>query len=150
MAKIDVEIKTKFVNNKQRVMANLIYTANCFQNVFIEALKPYDLSPQQFNILRILRGAGEEVAMNVIKDLMVDKAPNLTRLSDKLISKELIERRRCSEDRRVVFMTITAKGLTLLKSIDEAQLFEKMDFMMNIEEEEARIINEFLDRIRPE
>lgn len=148
MAKIDDEIKTNFANDKHRFMANLIYTTNCFQNLFIDYLKPYGISPQQFNILRILRGAKDWVTMNTIKKLMVDKAPNATRLSDKLLDKEFIERKRGEQDRRVVYLNITAKGLELLKAIDNDTEGEHFSYFSRITDEEAKQFSNMLDKLR--
>ena len=148
MAKIDDEIKTKFVNDKHRFIANMVYTTNCLQNLFADSLKPYDVSPQQFNILRILRGAKTWVTMNKIKGLMVEKAPNATRLSDKLLNKGLIERKRGEEDRRAVYLHITQKGLELLKDIDENSSGEHMNYFDRITDEEARQFSDLLDRMR--
>ena len=149
MSRIDEEIKTNFTNDKQRFIPNLMYTSNCLQNLFVDLLKPYGISPQQLNVLRILRGAKAEVTMNSIKDLMVDKSPNLTRLSDKLINKGLIDRRRSDNDRRVVYLMISALGLKLLQKIDDDGLFTKLDFMNLITEKEAKLMNDILDKIRP-
>lgn len=148
MAKIDDEIQAKFQNNKHRFMANLIYTSNWFRNLTADFLKPYGLSSQQFNILRILRGAKQEwVAMNDIKSLMVEKSPNATRLADKLLQANLIDRKRSSTDRRVVYLSISVKGLDVLKSIDEDNM-EYLNFMDNITEEEAKIVSDIFDRLR--
>ena len=103
---------------------------------------------QQFNILRILRGADDWVTMNSIKDLMIDKAPNTTRLSDKLMDKELVERKRSSEDRRVVYLKITQKGLELLKKIDEDDRGEHKDFIDRISEKDAKHFSDILDKMR--
>ena len=148
MAKIDNEIKTNFSNSKDRFMANLMFTSHYFQNLFVDMLKPYGLSPQQLNVLRILRGTRDGMTVNSIKDLMVDKAPHLTRLSDKLIDKNLIERKRSDNDRRVVFLKISENGLKLLKKMDNDKLFDKMNYIEVITEEEAEKFSEILDRIR--
>lgn len=148
MSKIENEIKTTFGNNKQRFIANLLYTSSCFRNLFVDLLKPYGLSMEQFNVLRILRGKGEEMTINSIKKLMVDKSPNLARLADKLISKELIERRRSDSDRRVVYLTVSETGLKLLAKIDADNIFDDMDYWNLITEEEAKLGNEILDKIR--
>lgn len=148
MAKIDDEIKTRFENNKQRFIVNLMYTSNCFQNFFIRALKPYGLSPQQLNVLRILRGAGQEMTINSIKDLMVDNSPNLARLADKLVAKELIERQRSASDRRVVYLTISKPGLSLLEKIDNDDVFSNMKYWDSITESEAEKFSALLDKIR--
>ena len=148
MAKIDEEIKTKFENNKQRFIANLMYTSNYYNNIFVNLLKPYGLSTQQLNVLRILRGAGKALTINAIKALMIDKSPNLARLADKLLAKELIERRRSDHDRRVVYLIISEGGLKLLKQIDDDDVFNKMDYWDLITEEEAALSSDVLDKIR--
>ncbi len=148
MASIDEEIKSRFESNKQRFVVNLAYTAGWMRNRHIEFLKPFDVSPQQYNILRILRGAGDWMAMSVVKDRMVEKAPNATRLADKLLDKRLIERRRCDADRRVVYVQITDTGLKLLKEIDEKQKVGFDISALNITEEEARLMSNLLDKIR--
>jgi len=148
MAGIDHEIKTKFQNNRHRFIANVIFTANWTQSRFSEFLKPFGLSSQQFNILRILRGANDWVTMNKIKDLMIEKSPNATRLCDKLVDKELIERQRNNEDRRAVFLKISKQGLELLQKIDEREGNNQMDFLEKMTEEEAQKFSDILDRIR--
>ena len=148
MATIDEVVKTNFQNDKHRFMANLVFTSSWMQNMFTQFLKPYDLSSQQFNILRILRGAGDWMTMNAIKDVMIEKAPNATRLSDKLLAKELIIRKRSDEDRRVVYLNITGKGLELLKVIDQNQSPQFEEFMSKITEEKAKEISDLFDTMR--
>lgn len=148
MASIDEEIKSKFKDDRQRFIVNLTYTAGWLRNKHIEFLRPFDVSPQQFNILRILRGAGDWMAMSVVKDRMVEKAPNATRLADKLLDKELIERRRCDDDRRVVYVQITQKGLNLLKAIDVKHDAGEFAFTQAVTQEEARMMSNLLDKLR--
>lgn len=148
MATIDQEIKTEFQNEQHRFIANLMFTSNWFQNLFNDFLKPFDISSQQFNVLRILRGAKDWVTMNEIKSLMIEKAPNATRLSDKLLAKGLVERKRSEEDRRIVYLSITQKGLDLLTKIDEQQENKMYEAMGKVTEEEAKLISGVLDRIR--
>ncbi|MEW7279463.1 MarR family transcriptional regulator [Aquimarina sp. 2201CG1-2-11] len=148
MARIDDVMKTKFANDKHRFAANVIYTSNWIKNQFYEFIKPFGLSSQQFNILRILRGANDWVSMNDIKNRMVEKSPNATRLCDKLIEKRLIERRRNNSDRRLVFLKISKQGLQLLKEIDEHDDGSHMSFFNNISDEEAKIVSQILDKIR--
>ena len=148
MASIDEEIKTRFANDKDRFVANLVYTSNWFQGRVLEFLKPYQLSLQQFNILRILRGANDWVTMNDIKELMIDKFPNTTRLSDKLLEKGLVERKRSDSDRRIVYLAITAEGLKLLKAIDNDDNMNHMKFLNRITEAEAKQFSAILDKMR--
>lgn len=147
MAQIDEIVKTRFQNDKHRLMANLVFTTNWMKTYFTNALKPYDLSMQQFNILRILRGNGDWVAMNDIKNLMIEKSPNATRLADKLMEKGYVERRRSDTDRRVVYLKVSKKGLELLLQIDEDDHFNK-SFIDRITHEEAKQVNEVLNKLR--
>jgi len=148
MATIDEDIKTRFQNDKHRFITNMIYTTHHFQNLFEEYLKPYGISSQQFNILRILRGNGDWVKMNIIKELMMDKSPNTTRLADKLKDKLLVDRKRSDSDRRVVYLKITQKGLELLKTMDENDKGKHIEFISRIDDEKAREFNKFLDMLR--
>jgi DNA-binding MarR family transcriptional regulator len=145
MGDISKDINSKFPNNKLKALINIKYTANWLNSIEIEFFKPYGISPQQYNILRILRGAGAPIKVQVIKDRMIERAPNATRLMDKLCDKKLIERVRSEHDRRVVYISISKKGLALLKSIDTAINF---DFLENLTEEEAKQLSNLLDKIR--
>jgi len=145
MGDISKDINSKFTNNKVKALINIKYTANWLNSKEITFLKPYDISPQQFNILRILRGAGQAVKVQVVKERMIERAPNATRLMDKLCDKKLIERERCDDDRRVVFVEINKKGLALLKKIDTEL---NIDFLNKLTEEEAQKLSDILDKIR--
>ena len=107
------------MNDKHRFVVNMMFTANHIRSLFEELLKPFGLTNPQFNILRILRGAGDWKTMGDVKELMIEKSPNTTRLVDKLLDKELIQRERDANDRRVVYIKITTKGLNVLKQIDD-------------------------------
>lgn len=148
MARIDKEVKTRFMNNHHRFLTNIVYTAGWIKNFSTNFLKPYGLSNQQFNILRILRGADDWVTMTVIKELMIEKSPNATRLADKLLDKELIKRRRSESDRRVVYLHITAKGLDLLREIDSINGGMQPEFMERVTAEEAQQVSDILDKLR--
>ena len=112
---ISQEIKSTFKSPQQKAIINIRYTANWMSNMQNTYLNKYDLTMPQFNILRILRGAGEVLSVNTVKERMIEKSPNTTRLMDKLIEKDFMERVRCEKDRRVVYVNITPKGLDLLK-----------------------------------
>lgn len=149
MAKIDDEIKSKFPNNRTKAVINVLYTSAWLSNKQNTFLKPYDISPQQYNILRILRGAkGELLTVHSIKERMLDKAPNVTRLVDKLLDKELTSRIRCEHDRRVVWIGITQKGLALLTSLDP--LIKDFDSKGKLTEDEAQVLSDLLDKLREE
>ncbi len=146
---IDKILNVSFKTNKQKAVVNLRYTANYISNIQNSFMMQFDLSMAQFNILRILRGAGDIININTVKDRMVEKSPNITRLMDKLIDKEYIERYRCENDRRVVFVKISKKGCELLSELDMVQT-EKIDLSGNLTEDEALQLSFLLDKLRGE
>ncbi|WP_136481177.1 MarR family winged helix-turn-helix transcriptional regulator [Cognatitamlana onchidii] len=145
MGDISKDINSKFANNKIKALLNIIYTANWISSIQNEFFKPFGISPQQFNILRILRGGGKPLKVQTIKERMIERAPNATRLMDKLCDKGLINRLPCPEDRRVVHIEITASGLQLLKDIDANY---KNDLLDKLTDKEAEILSDLLDKIR--
>jgi len=114
------------------------------QNSF---MAKYHITMPQFNILRILRGAKEMISVNTVKDRMIEKSPNTTRLMDKLIDKQLISRERCEDDRRVVYVQIAEKGLELLKQIDES-ISDSNLMPHNLTDDEANLLSDLLDKLR--
>lgn len=145
MGDFSKDINSKFPNNKVKALLNILYTANWINSHQNSFFKPFGISPQQFNILRILRGAKEPLKVQTIKDRMLERAPNATRLMDKLCDKDFIERIACPGDRRVVHISITKKGLGLL---DEISKHMKVDYIENLTEKEAGILSDLLDKIR--
>jgi MarR family 2-MHQ and catechol resistance regulon transcriptional repressor len=145
MGDISKDISSKFKNNKIKALINIKYTANWINSHENEFFRPYGISPQQYNILRILRGAEKPIKVQVIKERMIDRAPNATRLMDKLCEKKLIERIRCNDDRRVVFITINKEGLNLLDTIDVNSYLE---FLNNLTEKEATTLSKLLYKLR--
>ena len=145
MGDISKDINSRFENNKIKALVNIKFTANWINSHENEFFRPYGISPQQYNILRILRGAEEPIKVQVINERMIDRAPNATRLMDKLCEKKLIERTRCNKDRRVVYIRINESGLTLLKAIDTNS---KLEFLNNLTEKEATVLSTLLDKLR--
>jgi DNA-binding MarR family transcriptional regulator len=148
MPRIDEELQTRFESEQQKAMLNVMFTANWLRSRQTFVFKPYGISPQQYNILRILRGAKGRMNMHSVKERMIDRAPNATRLTDKLIAKGLVERERCEEDRRIVYVRISEKGLELLKQIDKQNKDDMADLTERIPSEEAALVNSVLDRMR--
>lgn len=145
MGDLAKEINSTFPNERVKALLNIKYTASWLDQIGTELLKPHNISEQQYNILRILRGASKEITVTEVKERMIQKSPNTTRLMDKLCDKKLIERRRCESDRRVVFVKISKKGLDLLKRINLS------DFQMYMERltiDEAKLLNDLLDKLR--
>ena len=111
--------QSKFDSEQEKLMINVIYSANLLNLITSRLFKPYELSPQQYNVLRILRGQkGESIALMDIEHRMLDKSSNVSRLVDKLISKDLVNRSVSSKDRRRIEIVITSRGLSVLNEID--------------------------------
>ncbi|MEZ4803035.1 MAG: MarR family transcriptional regulator [Gelidibacter sp.] len=145
MGDISKDINSRFPNIKVKALINILYTANWISSFQNEFFKPFGISPQQFNILKILNGAKEPLKVQIIKDRMIERSPNATRLMDKLCDKHLIERIPCPEDRRVVHIEITRKGKELLSSISDN--FNE-ELIKNITEDEAQHLSDLLDKMR--
>ena len=147
--KIDDAIQSTFQSSGQRAMVNVRYTSNFFATKQNQFMASYGLSMPQYNILRILRGAKKSISVNAVKDRMVEKSPNTTRLMDKLFDKGLIERERCTNDRRIVYVQISAAGLELLKEIDVAFSSDESNMMpTTLSVEEADTLSDLLDKLR--
>ena len=148
--KIEDEIKqTKpFESEYQKLVINIHFTSSWLNSEFVKILKPYSISPAQFNVLRILKGKYPEGHSNQsITERMIDKSSNATRIVDKLLEKKLIERKQLQDDRRAVNIKITQKGLDLLSEINLGmKKFKKMMASFNVEN--AKLMNEWLDEIR--
>ena len=145
MGDISKDISSKFPNNKVKALINIAYTANWINSHQNSFFKPFGISPQQYNILRILKGTGEALKVQTIKERMIDRSPNATRLMDKLCSKKLINRIPCPDDRRVVHIEITSTGLKLLDVIASNL---KNDLLENLTDKEAILLSNLLDKIR--
>jgi DNA-binding MarR family transcriptional regulator len=145
MGDLAKEINSKFANERVKALLNIKYTAGWLDQIGAEIMKPYKISEQQYNILRILKGAGKAITVNEVKERMIQKSPNTTRLMDKLFDKQLIIRTRCENDRRVVYVKITKDGTSLLDKISMAK-FD--DLLKALSEKEAKTLNTLLDKIR--
>ena len=148
MPRIDDELLSRFESEQQKAMLNIQFTANWLRNLQVRHFKQFDISPEQYNILRILRGAKGRMNMHSVKERMIDRAPNATRLTDKLIIKGLVERERCEDDRRVVYVAITEGGRDLLSRIDKVQRTTDLFCLERITEADAEVINHALDAWR--
>jgi len=150
--KIEKAIKQKqFDDEHKKAIVNIIYTGNWLSAAHNKALKPYGISVQQYNILRILRGQnGNPISVNALIDRMLDKMSNASRLVEKLRLKGLVERRTCARDKRQVDVLITEDGLTFLDKVKEEITWFPDRCKQIISEEEAQVLNQLLDRFRTE
>lgn len=147
--RLEDEIKqSSFRNEYHKLAVNLIFTHSWLMSKIYDLLAEYDLTPQQFNLLRILRGQYPQPAsITLLKDRMLDKMSDASRLVERLVAKGLVERKICSEDRRKVNVIITKKGLKVLEKIDETN--QEMDnFLKNLSLKEAEQLNSLLDKLR--
>jgi DNA-binding MarR family transcriptional regulator len=147
---LDKEInQSKFRNEYQKSAINIIYTYNWLTERINKVFDEWGITSQQFNILRILRGAGKPLSTLQIRQRMLDKMSDTSRIVDRLVKKGLVKKTICKTDRRLVDVTIAEKGKKLLEKIDAYD--EQMDgIMMNLTEAEAKILNGLLDKVRNE
>lgn len=137
------------MDNSKKIILNVLYTQNVILDNFNEILKPYDISGEQFNVLRILRGQkGVPANMFVIQERMLAKTSNTTRLVDKLLLKEFVTREVCPENRRKIEVTITQKGLNILAELDPKIIAHEENFSKNLNPEEIIQLNKLLEKYR--
>lgn len=147
--KIEEVIKSNVVGIEKKVLLNILYTNTVVGEKFNEILKPFDLSPEQFNVLRILRGRkGEPANMCVIQERMIAKTSNTTRLVDKLLDKKLVTREVCPVNRRKMEVFITKKGLELLNELDPIVIEHENNFANNLSKDELETLNTLLEKFR--
>jgi MarR family transcriptional regulator, 2-MHQ and catechol-resistance regulon repressor len=147
--KIEDAIKTSFESTRQKAYINLIFTANEVTASAKKRFKEVNITFQQYNVLRILRGKfPESLNPGEIKSVMLDKSPDLTRLVDRLLTKELVERGTCEINRRKIDIKISQKGLNFLSSIDQKVQSVHQAHTLNLTETEAESLSNLLDKIR--
>lgn len=143
-----IQQKKPFANPRQRMAVNLIFTSNWLLSRQKEFFKRFDVTLQQYNVLRILRGKHPEpISTSDIRGRMLDRMSDVSRIVDRLVKKNLVERKTCKEDKRLVDVLITSEGLELLTMIDDQ--WEEMDtLMMGLGEDEVAALNDLLDKLR--
>ncbi|MEZ4777761.1 MAG: MarR family transcriptional regulator [Flavobacteriaceae bacterium] len=132
-----------------RSVINMMYTARQIEEKASLVFKTHGLTPQQYNVLRILRGQkGNPANLSTVQDRMIDKSSNTTRLIDKLIQKEYVKRQICKKNRRKIEVFITQSGLELLKNIDPIIEQTNNDIMEKLSNDEKEKLNTLLDKLR--
>jgi DNA-binding MarR family transcriptional regulator len=137
-----------FISEFHKMAVNILFTASWLDRIHSKNLKPFGLTPQQFNILRILRGQHPKPAgINMLIERMIDKSSNASRLVDRLAGKGLVYKQINEADKRAVDVVITDAGLDVLSKIDaDRMVLEK--WLHAITEDEAKEINRILDKLR--
>ena len=138
--------QSKFESPQQKAYINLYYTYYHFHNLHSHILKPYDLLPQHFNILKIVKGRHPEpVTPGHILDVMLDKKRDLTRLVDKLVAMNLLERCQSTKNKRFVHISMTQKGYELTIKMEQDL---KSHVRHNLNDEESEMLSHLLDKMR--
>lgn len=147
--KIEEEIKqNSFRNQHQKVGINLVFTYHWLINKYKDFFKPFGITNQQFNILRILRGQHpKNISGADIRERMLDKNSDVSRLLDRLILKKLAVKSQCPSDKRAADVCISKKGLDLLKEIDD-KINSLDNIMDSLTSEEAKTLSDLLDKSR--
>jgi len=147
--KIDDELKGHFRNEYHRGLINLIYTANYVSYEFLRTLRHYNLTEQQYNVLRVLRGFRHQAPLTIgfLKERMLDRDSNISRIVERLYAKGLVSRTENPKDRREKSIQITDNGLKLLDAMFECE--KNVDQLLkNLSLEEVNELNRLLDKIR--
>lgn len=139
--------QASFRNDFQKGIINIIYTYNWMNEKMKKVFDKEGITGQQYNILRILRGAGKPISTLQIRERMLDKMSDTSRIVDRLVLKGLAQKTICKNDKRLVDVSISIKGKKLLEKIDQ---FEKEmdDILGNLSSAEAKTLNKLLDKIR--
>ena len=148
--RLEEEIKQqkKFTNDFEKLVVNIMYTSSWIESLTIQRMKPFGISPQQYNVLRILRGAyPNPIMLSEIAKRMIDKNSNATRLVEKLRVKGMVKREICEKNRRQVDITITKTGMDLLAELDKTAepWFESLN---TLNTQEIEHLNNVLDKLR--
>jgi DNA-binding MarR family transcriptional regulator len=148
---LDLDIQQKeFKSESQKAILHILYTGYYLQDRMNDLMKKYDITRQQYNVLRILRGQYPgHASVNLIRERMLDKMSDASRIVERLRIKELVVRKSAEKDKRAVEVTITESGLQLLEEM-QAPVDDFDAVLCNLSEEETQQLNILLDKIRTE
>jgi DNA-binding MarR family transcriptional regulator len=145
----DIKQTKPFASAEEEALLNIERTAAVLAHAFGDELKAYDVTPTQYNVLRILRGAGREgLCRNEVRDRLISQVPDVTRLLDRLEDSGLIERERSTTDRRQVSTRITSSGLALLRKLDEPVIEIQKRYLGHLSEKQLKMLSELLTLAR--
>lgn len=151
MTTLKEELKTNldFANIQHEVFLSLMVTVDRMSRRHSDFMSEFGISQKQYNILRILRGAGEQgIPVMEIGRRMIEKSPDVSRIIDRLIDLGFVKRRRQRKDRRVVIVTISDKGLALLSKMDDPVQKEVIDTLRHVEESDLHNLKDLLEKVR--
>ncbi len=149
MKSIEEVIKQEkpFETENQRALINLIYTCNYVSDLMNQKFETYGISQKQYNVLRIIKGAKESVSTSYIRDRLIEKSADCSRIVTRLVSKKILKKERCENDSRLVSITLTIEGKKLMKKIKkDKELFQLP--LEKLSEKECKQLNKILNKIR--
>ncbi len=138
-----------FRSEYQKATINLIFTHNWLNLKLKKFLKPHDCTLQQYNVLRILKGANEPISTSDIRDRMIEKMADTSRLVERLCHKGWVNRQACCGDKRLVDVTISKEGLDFVEQLSKMDNYIE-ELYGNLTSEEAQQLNTILDKLRQE
>ena len=144
----ELKKRNPFDSLEQEAHLNIVRTSDQFENRFGKLFREYGLTSSQYNVLRILRGEGKPMPSLEVADRMLQVVPAMTGLIDRLEKQQLVERHRCEEDRRVIFVSITAKGTGLLNRLDQPVLELHRSLIGHLTRTELKELNRLLEKCR--
>lgn len=137
------------MTSSREVILNILYTNNTYYEKSLVVLKPFDISLEQYNVLRILKAQkGKPISMGEIQKRMIAKTSNTTRLVDKLLAKKFVDRYTCEDNRRKILVTITSDGLSLLEHAELAVYQMEDQFTNKLSISEHQKLVELLEKLR--
>ena len=144
----ELKKKRPFDSPEQEAVINLLRTSDRFQNQFGKLFRQFGITASQYNVLRILRGEGQPMPCLEIADRMIQVVPAITGLLDRLEKQEFVVRRRCSEDRRVVYVELTDKARELLAKMDEPVMEMHRQLIGHLSPQQLKQLSRLLEQAR--
>ena len=144
----ELKKKRPFDSVEQEAALNLLRTSDQFQNRFLRLFREYGITPSQYNVLRILRGEGAPLPSLEIAHRMIQVVPAMTGLIDRLEKQGLVERKRCKEDRRVIYISLTKPGQQMLAELDEPLLGLHRELLGHMTGAELSELSRLLEKAR--
>ncbi len=144
----EIKKRRPFESPEEEMLLNVLRTSDQLQNRLGRLFRRFDLTSSQYNVLRILRGEGKAIPCLEIADRMIQVVPAITGLIDRLEHRSLVKRKRCTEDRRVVYVELTAKAIKLLGEIDEPLRAMHKQLLSHMTRKEMKQLSRLLEKVR--
>ena len=136
--------------DEEKLLVKILSVGEQIEHTFASYLKENGLSEPQYNVLRILRGANKPIPSQTIAERLISRRPDITRLVDRLNTMKLVKRKRCDKDRRVVYVSITEKGLSLLNNMDQPMQNRSKEFLADLSDNECNELMTLMNKLMKE